>query len=82
MPRNSPTGVVTAFFATAMGFALVWHIWWLVVLGFLGAWATFVIFAWRDKTEFEVSADEARRLDEDRRRGKAAMLDLPVEQTA
>ncbi|MGR6330211.1 cytochrome o ubiquinol oxidase subunit I [Sphingomonas sp. XXL09] len=82
MPRNSPTGMVTAFFATVMGFALVWHIWWLVVLGFLGAWATFVIFAWRDKTEFEVSADEARRLDADRRRGKAAMLDLPVEQTA
>ena len=33
MPRNSPTGFVCAFFATVMGFALIWHIWWLVALG-------------------------------------------------
>ena len=30
MPRNSPTGFVCAFFATVIGFALIWHIWWLV----------------------------------------------------
>ena len=30
MPRNSPTGFVCAFFATVMGFALIWHIWWMV----------------------------------------------------
>ena len=33
MPRNSPTGFVCAFFATVMGFALIWHIWWLVGVG-------------------------------------------------
>ena len=31
MPRNSPTGFVTAFFAVVTGFSLIWHIWWLVV---------------------------------------------------
>ena len=36
MPRNSPTGFVTAFFATATGFALIWHIWWLVIVGLIG----------------------------------------------
>ena len=76
LPRSSPTGFVTAFFTTVLGFALVWHIWWAVILGFLGAWATFVVFAWRDETEYEVSADEARRLDEERRRGKAQLLGL------
>ena len=30
MPRNSPTGFVCAFFATVTGFALIWHIWWMV----------------------------------------------------
>ncbi len=82
MPRNSPTGVVTAFFTTAMGFALVWHIWWLVILGFIGAWATFVVFAWRDENEIEISADEARRLDDERRQGKAQMLGLTEGQVA
>ncbi|MGH6813772.1 MAG: cbb3-type cytochrome c oxidase subunit I, partial [Methylocella sp.] len=52
MPRNSPTGFVCAFFATFMGFALIWHIWWLVSLGAFGAYATFVVFAWRDKDEY------------------------------
>ncbi|MFE8584430.1 cytochrome o ubiquinol oxidase subunit I [Sphingomonas sp. NCPPB 2930] len=79
MPRNSPTGVVAAFFATAMGFALIWHIWWLVILGFLGAWATFVVFAWRDKAEYEIPVEEVERLDQARRRSKATLLDLPEE---
>jgi cytochrome o ubiquinol oxidase subunit 1 len=51
MPRNSATGVVCAFFATVGGFALVWHIGWLVGLAFVGGWATFVAFAWRDRQE-------------------------------
>ena len=76
MPRNSPTGVVTAFFATAMGFAMIWHIWWLVGLGFLGAWGTFIVFAWRDETEYDVSAEEAKRIDDERRRAKAQLLGL------
>src|SRR3569623_1692341 len=62
MPRNSPTGIVCAFFATLMGFALVWHIWWLLALGFVGAWATFVVFAWRDRGEEEIAAAELRKI--------------------
>jgi cytochrome o ubiquinol oxidase subunit 1 len=74
MPRNSPTGVVCAFFATVMGFALIWHIWWMAILGLLGAWATFVVFAWRDHSEDEISVDRVAREDrEDRwRRGLPA----------
>ena len=63
MPRNSATGFVTAFFATVTGFALIWHIWWMVVLGLLGAFATFVVFAWRDIEEFEIPASEVARID-------------------
>ena len=79
MPNNSPTGVVCAFFATVTGFALIWHIWWLVILGMLGAWGTFVIFAWRDKDEHEVRASELEQADRDRRRRKGRMLDIPDE---
>jgi cytochrome o ubiquinol oxidase subunit 1 len=63
MPRNSPTGFVCAFFATVMGFALIWHIWWMVVAGFIGAFATFVVFAWRDYDEYEIPAEEVARID-------------------
>ena len=33
VPKNSPTGFVTAFFAVITGFALIWHIWWMAGAG-------------------------------------------------
>ena len=74
MPRNSPTGFVAAFFATVTGFALIWHIWWMVILGLVGAYGVFVIFAWRDRSDFEIPADEVKRLDTQRREQKASLL--------
>jgi cytochrome o ubiquinol oxidase subunit I len=62
LPRNSPTGFITAFFAVVTGFALIWHIWWLTGLGLLGAYATFVRFAWRDESETHLPAQEVARL--------------------
>jgi cytochrome o ubiquinol oxidase subunit 1 len=63
MPRNSPTGFVCAFFASVMGFALIWHIWWMVAVGGIGAFATFVAFAWRDHDEYVIPAAEVARID-------------------
>jgi cytochrome o ubiquinol oxidase subunit 1 len=70
LPRNSATGFVCAFFATFMGFALIWHIWWLVAVSFVGAFATFVVFAWRDRTEERVPAAEVARIDRANRRAR------------
>jgi len=66
IPRNSPTGFVTAFFAVVMGFALIWHIWWMVILGLFGAFVTFMVFAWRKQDEDELPADELARLEHER----------------
>ncbi|MBV8400298.1 MAG: cytochrome o ubiquinol oxidase subunit I [Acetobacteraceae bacterium] len=74
LPLNSPTGFVCAFFATFMGFALIWHIWWMVGLTFLGAYVTFVFFAWRDRTEYHVPAEEVARIDRENRRARRAIL--------
>jgi cytochrome o ubiquinol oxidase subunit 1 len=63
MPRNSATGVVCAFFATLAGFALIWHIWWLAGVAFIGAWASFVGFAWRDRHEAVIPAETVARID-------------------
>jgi cytochrome o ubiquinol oxidase subunit 1 len=46
-----------------MGFALIWHIWWLVAAGFVGAYATFVVFAWRDEDEHVIPAETVARID-------------------
>ncbi len=74
LPRNSPTGFICAFFATFAGFGLIWHIWWLVILSCIGAFITFVVFAWRDRSEYMIPAEEVARLDRANRNARAAWL--------
>lgn len=74
MPRNSPTGFVTAFFSTLIGFALIWHIWWLAIVGFLGAYVTFVVFAWREHGDYEIPAQEVERIDRASRAARDAWM--------
>jgi cytochrome o ubiquinol oxidase subunit 1 len=75
LPRNSPTGFICAFFSTVTGFALIWHIWWMVGAGLVAAFATFVVFAWRDEQEYEIPAEEVARLDRPRRAARQAWLE-------
>jgi cytochrome o ubiquinol oxidase subunit 1 len=63
MPRNSPAGFITAFFATIMGFSLIWQIWWLAILGFLAAAIVVLIAAWSIEREHEISADEVAQME-------------------
>jgi cytochrome o ubiquinol oxidase subunit 1 len=74
MPRNTPTGFITAFFAVVTGFAVIWHIWWLVIVGLIGAYATFVVFAWRDVHEIEIPLADIERIDRANRRARDAVL--------
>jgi cytochrome o ubiquinol oxidase subunit 1 len=59
-----------------MGFALIWHIWWLVAVGGIGAFATFVVFAWRDRDEYVVPAAEVARIDRVNLEQRRAALSL------
>jgi cytochrome o ubiquinol oxidase subunit 1 len=63
MPRNSATGFVTAFFAVVTGFALIWHIWWMVALGVFGAFVTILVFAFREHEETEIPAEQVAQFD-------------------
>ena len=63
MPKNSATGFVTAFFAVATGFALIWHIWWMAALGVLGAFVTILAFAFRKQEEVEIPAQQIAQFD-------------------
>jgi cytochrome o ubiquinol oxidase subunit 1 len=80
MPKNSPTGFICAFFATIMGFALIWHIWWMVTVAAVGAYITFVVFAWRDEDEYVIPAETVARLDRINRAARAKVL--PAVETA
>jgi cytochrome o ubiquinol oxidase subunit 1 len=61
LPGNSPNGFVTAFFAVITGFALIWHIWWMAILGILSALGTLLVFGWFERVNVEVSPEELAR---------------------
>ena len=75
LPRNSPTGFMCAFFATFMGFGLIWQIWWMVGLAGVGAFAVFVGFAWRDRTEEIIPVEEVRRINRANRKARSDYLE-------
>ena len=63
VPKNSAIGFVNAFFAVVIGFAMIWHIWWMAVLGLAGAFAAVLVFAFRGEDETEIPADRIAQFD-------------------
>ncbi len=63
MPKSSPAGFATAFFAVIIGFALIWHIWWMAGVGLLGATITWLAFMFRTEDEVEIPAEQLGRFD-------------------
>jgi cytochrome o ubiquinol oxidase subunit 1 len=55
MPRGSPNGFVTAFLAVVTGFAMIWHIWWIAIVGVACVLLTLVTFGWMERGEVEIS---------------------------
>jgi len=63
MPRNTPIGFIIAFFAFFVGFSLIWHIWWLVLVGLLAIAVTIMVFGWSEDREREIPAREIAQLE-------------------
>lgn len=79
MPRNGPTGFISASFSTMVGFAMIWHIWWLAALGLVCALGTFLVFAWRDKQNDLIPASQIADIEDRDRSGVRAGLTTDTE---
>jgi cytochrome o ubiquinol oxidase subunit 1 len=58
LPSSNPTGVLLAFFSVVLGFASIWHIWWMAIVGLLGAVVVGLVQAWRPDHEVVIPAHE------------------------
>ena len=63
LPKNSPFGMIIAGFVGVFGFAIIWHIWWLALIGLLGAITTFIIRSMDDEPEYCITAKEVEKMD-------------------
>ena len=61
MPKNTGAGVFLAGLSTAFGFAMIWHIWALVIVSLVGLVAVAIGHTFNYKRDFYISADEVAR---------------------
>lgn len=68
MPANTGTGVILAGISTALGFALVWHIWWLAALSFIGLLVVAISHTFNYNRDFHIPVEEVVRTENERTR--------------
>ncbi|WP_112806353.1 cytochrome o ubiquinol oxidase subunit I [Ensifer sp.] len=56
MPKNTGTGVILAGLSVALAFALIWYIWWLVVVSFIAIIVVSIGHTFNYKRDFYIPA--------------------------
>ncbi|WER49173.1 cytochrome o ubiquinol oxidase subunit I [Cupriavidus sp. WKF15] len=57
MPKNTSAGIILAGLSTVCGFALIWHIWWLVVVSFAALIISAIVHTFNYKRDYYIPAD-------------------------
>jgi cytochrome o ubiquinol oxidase subunit 1 len=71
VPANTPIGILLAICAFAVGFSLIWHIFWLLTIGLLAAVAITLRQAWR-RDELHVPVEQIVAFERSHARAGAA----------
>ncbi|WP_186426102.1 cytochrome o ubiquinol oxidase subunit I [Cupriavidus metallidurans] len=61
MPKGTAAGIVLAGLSTICGFALIWHIWWLVIASFAATIITAIIHTFNYKRDYYIPAEQVVR---------------------
>ena len=60
-PKNTGAGIIIAMTSMIMAFAIIWHIWWLVIVSFIALVVIIILRTLREDTEEKVSIDSLRK---------------------
>jgi cytochrome o ubiquinol oxidase subunit 1 len=66
LPKNSSLGFFIAMSAFVVCFALVWHIWWMAIIGIIGVITLIIIRSLNEDTEYILSAKQVELIDKSR----------------
>ncbi|HTL39410.1 MAG TPA: cbb3-type cytochrome c oxidase subunit I [Methylomirabilota bacterium] len=67
MPKNTAMGIYLSGFVFLVGFAFVWHITWLIVVGLIGSIMCVIIRSFEEETEYVVTAAEIAQIEANRK---------------
>ncbi len=68
MPSNTSSGLIIAAFAMVVGFASIWHIWWLAIVGLAGILITVIVHSSSEDEGYFIPAETVRMIEESRER--------------
>ncbi|QJU57712.1 cytochrome o ubiquinol oxidase subunit I [Sphingomonas sp. AP4-R1] len=68
MPKNTGTGVILAGLSLAMGFGLIWYMWWLAAISFVGILAVAIGHTFNYKRDYHISAETVAATEAERTR--------------
>ncbi|WP_070887570.1 cytochrome o ubiquinol oxidase subunit I [Pseudomonas sp. D1-3] len=71
MPKNTGVGLIMSVGALAFGFALVWHIWWLAAVSFVGTFVVLIRNSYNTDVDYYVQPDEIERIEKAHIQAKA-----------
>ncbi|WP_437881329.1 cytochrome o ubiquinol oxidase subunit I [Pseudomonas sp. LRF_L74] len=71
MPKNTGVGLVMSAFALIFGFALIWHIWWLAAISFVGTFVSLIRNSYNQDVDYYVQPDEIARIEQAHIQAKA-----------
>ena len=57
MPKNTSAGVVLSVLSTALGFAMIWHVWWLAVVSLVAIVAYAIVHSFDDDRDYHIPAE-------------------------
>ena len=63
MPRNTWAGFVIGIAGVPLGFALIWHIWWLAGVSFIGMVGAAIVHSFNEDRDYYVPADEVAEIE-------------------
>ena len=66
MPKNTGAGVIISAISVVLGFALVWHIWWLAALSMLAIIAVSIAHTFNYNREYYIPASDVSTVEAER----------------
>jgi len=79
MPSNTGSGFIIAAFCLALGFAGIWHIWWLAIVGLIGILVTVIVHSSREDDGYFIPAETVRMIEESRGRESRERVSIAQE---
>jgi len=66
MPKNTGAGLIISAIATLLGFALVWHIWWLAGVSLVAMIAASIKHTFNYKRDYHIPAETVIKTEHER----------------